>query len=279
MPAPRFAFCGNRFHVLEAMLEAGLELASIAAMAGSHAQKTLQERSIPHVTISDKQGFLHWLAALDCDVMIANGCPYIVPVADYPAIRFINIHPSYLPDLRGADPVPAAILFARDAGASCHVMDSGIDTGDIIAQERIAYDANRDVITLYKLCFEAETRVFNQALARGFTAQKPQILRGNEIYYSFKPADLQIDFSHDAQAIKRRVLAFCNPNKLARFTWKNTVICIVAADILDEHSSAAQNEIVAADAHSITIKKGVSLLRLRGFDEAIGALAIGDVLV
>ena len=50
--------------------------------------------------------------------------------------RCINIHPSKLPEYRG--PVPTAWAIAngeKEYGISIHLMDEGIDTGDILVQE------------------------------------------------------------------------------------------------------------------------------------------------
>jgi methionyl-tRNA formyltransferase len=51
----------------------------------------------------------------------------------------LNLHPSLLPRHRGATPIPAAILAGDDeTGVTVIRMDTGIDTGPILARERIA---------------------------------------------------------------------------------------------------------------------------------------------
>src|SRR4029078_13123174 len=51
----------------------------------------------------------------------------------------LNLHPSLLPRHRGATPIPAAIL-AGDAetGVSLMRMDAGLDTGPLVAIERVS---------------------------------------------------------------------------------------------------------------------------------------------
>jgi len=66
----------------------------------------------------------------------------IVPAAilDLP-MGALNVHPSLLPRYRGATPIPGAILAGdRETGVTVIRMDAGIDTGPILAQERIALD-------------------------------------------------------------------------------------------------------------------------------------------
>ena len=79
--------------------------------------------------------------------------PGLVVLADYgqivplallePPHGASNLHPSLLPRHRGATPIPAAIL-AGDAetGVSLMLMDEGLDTGPIVAAERIDLDGS-----------------------------------------------------------------------------------------------------------------------------------------
>ena len=60
--------------------------------------------------------------------------------------RAVNIHISYLPWNRGADPNFWSWLNDTPKGATIHLLDEGVDTGPIIAQRAIVMDA--DVETL-----------------------------------------------------------------------------------------------------------------------------------
>ena len=61
------------------------------------------------------------------------------PILDIPRLGCLNVHPSLLPANRGPDP-----LFwtfhegSRETGVTIHLMDEGLDTGPIVAQERLA---------------------------------------------------------------------------------------------------------------------------------------------
>ena len=53
----------------------------------------------------------------------------------------LNLHPSLLPRHRGATPIPAAILAGdSETGVTLMRMDAGLDTGPVVAQERVALD-------------------------------------------------------------------------------------------------------------------------------------------
>ena len=54
-------------------------------------------------------------------------------------IRIINLHISYLPWNRGADPNLWSIINNTKKGITIHYIDEGIDTGDIIYQKEITF--------------------------------------------------------------------------------------------------------------------------------------------
>ncbi len=74
------------------------------------------------------------------DLVVHSGFMRIVPprVVDALAPRMINTHPAYLPEFPGAHAVRDALAAgATQTGASIIIIDSGIDSGPVIAQERV----------------------------------------------------------------------------------------------------------------------------------------------
>lgn len=60
-------------------------------------------------------------------------------ILDIPPLGNINVHASMLPKHRGAAPIAYAIMAGdAEAGVTTMMMDAGIDTGDILLQERTA---------------------------------------------------------------------------------------------------------------------------------------------
>ncbi len=60
------------------------------------------------------------------------------PLLDAFPGRIINIHPSLLPDFPGLDAWAQAVeAGARQSGCTVHYVDTGMDTGPIIAQARV----------------------------------------------------------------------------------------------------------------------------------------------
>lgn len=61
--------------------------------------------------------------------------------------RAINLHISYLPWNRGADPNFWSFVDDTPKGVTIHYLDEGVDTGDIIVQEAIYFDVARETLT------------------------------------------------------------------------------------------------------------------------------------
>ncbi|NUE08363.1 methionyl-tRNA formyltransferase, partial [Escherichia coli] len=80
------------------------------------------------------------LAAQRPDVMVVAAYGLILPqeVLDLPRFGCINIHASLLPRWRGAAPIHRAIEAGdAESGITLMQMDAGLDTGDMIAMERV----------------------------------------------------------------------------------------------------------------------------------------------
>jgi hypothetical protein len=74
-------------------------------------------------------------------------------------LRFLHVHPGYLPDVRGADCLMWSMLLRGKPGASCFYMAPGIDVGHIIAKCDFpplvisGYSGLPDDDTLYRTLF------------------------------------------------------------------------------------------------------------------------------
>src|SRR5436309_9546626 len=74
----------------------------------------------------------------DVIVVAAYGLILPQPVLELPRYGAINIHASLLPRWRGATPIQRALLAGdRDTGVSIMQMDTGLDTGPVLMQEKI----------------------------------------------------------------------------------------------------------------------------------------------
>jgi len=92
--------------------------------------------------------------------LISYGYRYILgkDVFDLFPDRAINLHISYLPWNGGCDPNFWSFVEDTPKGVTIHYLDEGMDTGDIIVQERVDFDYKTDTLrTSYdKLCSAIE---------------------------------------------------------------------------------------------------------------------------
>lgn len=89
----------------------------------------------------------------------------------------VNLHPAMLPYNKGAYPNVWSIIEGTPAGVTLHYMDAGIDTGDIIAQERVAIEPVDTGETLYRKLEIASVELFKRnwpSLREGRTSRLPQ---------------------------------------------------------------------------------------------------------
>jgi len=61
----------------------------------------------------------------------------------------INLHISYLPWNRGADPNLWSIVDGTPTGVSIHYIDNGVDTGDLLVQKNVHHNVNDTLRTSY----------------------------------------------------------------------------------------------------------------------------------
>ncbi|MFW9969296.1 MAG: formyltransferase family protein [Candidatus Odinarchaeota archaeon] len=101
----------------------------------------------------------------DQEFIISYGYRYKIdkPILDRFKDRVINLHISYLPWNRGADPNLWSFLDNTPKGVTIHFLDEGIDTGDIIAQRYVKFDIENDTLrTTYKKLSECIEDMFKK---------------------------------------------------------------------------------------------------------------------
>lgn len=85
------------------------------------------------------------------DYIVSYGYRYIIEksIVDRFYQKAINLHISYLPWNRGADPNLWSFFNDTPKGVTIHYISSGLDTGDIIIQDKIEYDKEDTLKTSY----------------------------------------------------------------------------------------------------------------------------------
>ncbi len=109
---------------------------------------------------------------------IAAGAPDLVVSAGFMRIlsgevldrfpeRVINTHPALLPAFPGAHAVRDALAYGvRISGCTVHVVDTGVDTGPVIAQSALDVDVDDDEATLHERIKLLERRLLADVTLR-----------------------------------------------------------------------------------------------------------------
>ena len=85
----------------------------------------------------------------DLIILIAYGKILPQAVLELPRFGAINIHPSLLPKFRGPSPIQNTLLNGeKTTGTTIMKMDPGIDTGDMLAQEKTNIDTDDTYVEL-----------------------------------------------------------------------------------------------------------------------------------
>lgn len=91
------------------------------------------------------ESFLEIFRKLNPDMVVVAAFGQILPkeIIDQPPLKCLNIHPSLLPKYRGAAPLNWQIIRGEtQTGVTIMLMDAGMDSGDILLQEKMPLDAN-----------------------------------------------------------------------------------------------------------------------------------------
>ena len=110
-------------------------------VAAPPVKELAKKRQVPVIQLETfkSSGAIHTLSGYQPDLIIVAALGLILPVEVLSLPRFgcLNVHPSLLPRQRGPSPVAGAILQGDElTGVTIIVMDAGLDTGPVLAQQK-----------------------------------------------------------------------------------------------------------------------------------------------
>lgn len=101
------------------------------------------------------------------DVFIVASYGKIIPdeILNIPKMGILNVHPSLLPKYRGASPIESALLDGNEeTGVTIIKLDSGVDSGPILAQTAFNIDKQATAGTLEVSCGQIGGELLVQVL-------------------------------------------------------------------------------------------------------------------
>jgi methionyl-tRNA formyltransferase len=153
--------------------------------------------------------FIRTVNDLSPDLFIAIGYTNLLKeqILSVPRIFAVNFHASLLPAYRGKHPIFWALRNGeRWTGLTVHVMDTKLDTGDILYQVRVRTRKNDSVATLYDRIMAQSIKLVDRLIEdseKNKLRRTPQPETGASYYSSICEDDFRLDWYQPAEQLRR----------------------------------------------------------------------------
>jgi len=230
------------------------------------------------------------LRAPDAVAAILGLEPELAVLADYgqivpaPILELpfgaLNLHPSLLPRHRGATPIPATILGGDpETGVTLFRMDSGLDTGPIVATERLLPDGTETAPVLETRLGGIAAGLLERSVGpwlRGEIEPRSQPADGATMTRLLRREDGRLDPALPAVRLERQVRAF-QP-------WPGSYLDTAAGRVAVWRASVVESRagtevaMLAADGRGLALVTVEGALRLEEVQPAGGRRMSGEEL-
>jgi methionyl-tRNA formyltransferase len=167
------------------------------------------------------------------DLFVLASYGRILPptLLDVPKLGSFNVHPSLLPKYRGATPIQTALLDGEhETGVTIMLMDAGMDTGDVVLQERTPIDEDERYGELHDRLAAFGAQALSHALDLARSGHIPHSAQSGtpSVTRPLRKEDLAIDWNWPSQRIVNMVRAYA-PTPAARATIAGSPVKILRA--------------------------------------------------
>jgi methionyl-tRNA formyltransferase len=248
--------------VLNTLISSGHEVSLVISQPDRPKGRSMETEPTPVKAAAQKAGirvlqpekctdpeFLEEYKSLNLDLNIIVAFGQLLPeeLIYHPKFASVNIHASLLPKYRGASPINWAVMNGdAETGITYQFIDKGLDTGDIIFQERLPIAASDDAITLFdrlsKLSALTVLGVID-SIASGKARRVKQDNSAASVVRTLKKETGRIDFNAPAVSIVNKVRGLV-PWPVAYCTFKGKSLKVFAAEVYDCATAAAPGEII-----------------------------------
>ena len=268
-------FFGNNPLLLSTLIECSDVSAVFCRNAENEAIVNIKQLAsklqIPVFTPNKKElsSYIRYLKNLDADLFVVCGYKYIIPrsVFEIPSIASINIHPSLLPSYRGQHVINWAIINGEDkTGVTFHLVDDGIDTGDIVIQKEIPILSFDNASTIHgKLYCEASSMLSDlvENISEGHKLKIYPQCEDKATYFKPRtPKEGKIDWNTDGVSICNLVRGLVKPWPGAYFFVDDKKIVVWKCIFENTNIEGVNGEIVYSnnDLLHIKVKDGVLII-------------------
>lgn len=231
---------------LDGLFVAGVNIVGVLGPKKDHVtyeyfKQFVQSRNLNYIEFDDLKeiALIECIKSLNVDIAVVCSYNYKIPKILLEAVKdgFVNVHPSLLPNYRGANPYSHVIINdEKQTGVTLHFMDEGFDTGDIIVQKPINISPRETMGTLFNRLNILGLELLVKVLADYEKGSLPRLkqprgdfLVGNNI----AEEDLNIDFLMSAVEIERFVRAL-NPFFTVSTSFRGTPVRIYSLEVVTD---------------------------------------------
>ncbi len=196
--------------------------------------------------IRNNINFINELNSLSCDLFIVIAYGKILPkeILEIPKFGCWNAHASLLPRWRGAAPIQWALMKGDEfTGVGIMKMNEGLDTGDLLLEEKIKIDNKDNLKTLTEKLSILSAKLFLNAISlleenmniNANSQLTKQNTLGREITYArmIEKSDYKVHWANEAIKIFRQIKALY-PRANTTFRGKNLKIIKIKVLSSDE---------------------------------------------
>ena len=181
--------------------------------------KFLKEQKDLEVFLFDKKIDKSVLSSFKADLAISYNYSFVISqdIIDLMKGNIINLHISYLPFNRGADPNIWSILEGTPSGVTIHLIDKGLDTGKILFQKKCILPPSSTLKSSYNFLHKEIQKLFIQNWSKiknlNFAAVKQAGIGSHHLAKEFKEfSDILGSESYDIKIseFKKRYINWLN---------------------------------------------------------------------
>jgi methionyl-tRNA formyltransferase len=220
------------------------------------------------------------LENLDFDVMVVAAYGLILPQEVFDIAEkggragCLNIHASLLPRWRGAAPIHRAIEAGDlETGIAIMQMDLGLDTGAVIAMNKMPIAANETTATLHdaleKMGALMIVETLNRFAQERILKSEPQVLEGITYAHKIMKDEAKIDWQKDAKAIDLKIRAF-NPFPGATLLDGTSIIKIWNSSLINDQLQGEPGKIMNITQEGVELACGKGSVLLTELQRAGG---------
>ncbi len=200
----------------------------------------------------------------DLIVSAAYGQIIGMKLLNSPKYRSINVHASLLPKGRGGAPIQRAIMNGdKETGISIMYMEKGMDTGDILAQEKIPILDTDTKESLFKKLGELGAKMINDTIYDLEKGKIKSIKQDDNLAtytYALTKEDEILDFNKDARLVSCQVRGLGEIG--ATFKIDGTSYKIYSLEIINKQHNNKAGEIVEVSKKYFDIACSSNLVRI-----------------